>query len=499
MPNSLLTEAQRLHRSGELARADSIYQKILEADPNHAEALYFRGLLYCDAHREAESIQFFKRAIVSDPKLLNAYLKLTDSLKSMGLFDDAVENGRRALELAPDDPRAHNSLGVIQKDLGLLDEARSSFQRALKIDPTCAQALGNIAVLDRFEGKLDQALCSIDSAIALSFVTPKFHIDRSFILFDLERYRESFEEFEWRLKLPGFDHVSKYPYPVWKGEDLTGKRILVHAEQGLGDEILYSSSFKALLSIAKECVITCDARLIPIFERSFPKTILIPKAERNGRLAMPKSFEADLQIHAGSLMGIFRNSRETIGATSGYLKAEDGKISEWRERLTVSGKRKSCGISWRSSAQGANVEYALRARASLSIADLDPIFSSLDFDFINLQYGDCDRDLRDAFAKSKVRIKEWSDLNRWNDIDSLAALISALDMVITIPNVTSMIAGALAKECCVLYSYDEASNYPLIGNSYPYYPSWTCYRQEKRGEWRSAVERVAGDLGREIL
>ena len=190
-------------------------------------------------------------------------------------WDEAIACYESALQIDAANPKAHYNLGNVYKDLERLSDASACYRRALYIDPRLAEAHINLGVVLQQQGRLDDAIASHGRAIELrpDDAEARFHRALTWLLAgDLER---GWDEYEWRWR---YDTKPRdFAFPVWDGGDLFDKTILVYAEQGIGDEILFASCLPDVLRLASRCVVECDPRFLPLLARSFPLAEVVPR------------------------------------------------------------------------------------------------------------------------------------------------------------------------------------------------------------------------------
>ena len=236
-----------------------------------------------------------------------------------------------------------------------------------------------------------------------------------------------------------------------------------------------------LIATAGACVVECNARLVKLFARSFPKA-QVYAADTKGTTA---STMTDFEVSAGSLPQQFRRDTAAFPKHAGYLKVDTVRQIFWRDSRLLSEARVRIGIAWRGG--------TLRSRQylrSLSLPDLLPVLQTPDCAFIRLQHGDYADEIRNMRDQNRVdlRVPEFSVAN---DIDELAAMISALDLVITVDNTIANLSGALGVPVWVLLPFSAEWRYGLNAETMPWYPSARLFRQLRPRTWTPVIDRVA--------
>lgn len=283
------------------------------------------------------------------------------------------------------------------------------------------------------------------------------------------------------------------PCSTWNG-DLFDGTLLVTTEQGLGDEILVSSMFDDLVKLKQKSLIACDARLLPVFTRSFPT---LQFTDRRGDGLAQTAQSADCQKICGLDLGrFFRRRAEDFPARNRWLIPDSEKSRLIRNvlRKQFPGKRMT-GIAWRS------VRLQFGDAKTIPLVDLTPLLSEPNTVFISLQYGETRTELDDLRATTGFTIQSISDINNTHDIDSLLALIDALDDVVSSSNTTVHLAAALGKS---VYTLIPGTRYALWywgyeGSQTPWYPSMRIYRGPQRKSWHDLAADVAAERKQRIM
>ncbi|MEW6053336.1 MAG: hypothetical protein AB1552_06040 [Nitrospirota bacterium] len=318
--------------------------------------------------------------------------------------------------------------------------------------------------------------------------SPETHWNMSSVLLTSGNFVQGWKEFEWRLQEDEqFKHFNKLPYPIWDGSPLKGKNILIRDEQGIGDRIMFASCLSEVISQAELCIVETHKRLVPLFARSFPQSIIIERIEQATypmELPIP-----DMQIAIGSLAKFFLPDLASFSKIKAYLRPDSDKMEVWRNRYDSLGNNLKVGISWR----GGSTPYQTRKR-SIELEQWRILLTICDIDFINLQYGDCSKDIEDTKEKMKVIIHNWIDADPLKDLDNFAAQIAALDLVISIDNSTVHMAGALGVPVWTLLPFVPDWRWMLEREDSPWYPTMRLFRQPSPGDWESVIIKVREEL-----
>jgi tetratricopeptide (TPR) repeat protein len=471
---------------GKLEEAVASYHKALAIEPNFAAAHNNLGLAQRDLAKLEEAMASYHKALVIQPDFTEAHNNLGNALTERGKLDDAVASYTKALSINPDYVEAHNNLGNALRALGKLDEAVTSYRTALSLKPDFAEAHDHLGVVLKDLGKLDKAVTSFHKALAIKPDYPEAHLNLSIASHLQGKLKEGWEEYEWRLK--SIKSAARImPIEMWSGSSLQGKSILVYAEQGIGDEIMFASCIPDLLERSpSKLILECAPRLEELFARSFPRVQVHGKAKNMDLSWLGENVQPNYALPLGSLPKFFRNRVEDFPKRDAYLTPHPKLIENWKQRLASLKEGLKIGISWRG-----GTEANVIKRASIPLPEWRSLLS-MNASFINLQYGDVTKEIAKL---GDLHIHDWDDNNPLEDLDNQAALISCLDLVITIDNATVHMCGAVGTRTWALLEQVPDWRWPeAFGDSTPLYQSVRLYRQKRIMEWGDVMERVAQDL-----
>jgi tetratricopeptide (TPR) repeat protein len=475
------------HQMGRAGDEIAAYTRALRCEPSLLDARYNLGVAYLEKRCFDEAVGEFTRLIEQQPSYRGAYLRLGKALAGLACNDAAESAYRRALAADPNDADAHHDLGHLLYSRGEIAEAAVHFRAALAVRGDFAEALVNLGGCCTDQ---EEAVGYYDRALALRPDLPAAHHNRALALLGLGQLEEGWREWSWRVH----DSAGAYcravleRYPLWQGEDLRDKTILVHAEQGLGDEILFASCLPQLVMQARRVILQCDQRLAGLFQRSFPAVLVHggPRNEDLQRLAQYGTI--DCQCPAGTLPVYLRRRIEEFPADNAYLKADPLQVARWRARLAALGSAPKVGIVWRSS-----LRTALRNAGYTDLQQWHAVLQTPGVCFVNLQYGDCQDELQRVRDVLAVDIHGFDDLDLYNDLDGATALMAALDLIIAVGVSTYNFAAALGKPTWLLTP--PGRGWVNLGlDSIPWYPSLRLFQQARSGDWGALLKRIAGEL-----
>ena len=479
-----MTLGNTLDQMGDRDAALRELETVLEAAPEMAAAHYNLANVLTRAGKSGEAVDLYREALELEPGRAETHNNLGEAILELGEIENALDHYRQALEIDPNLAEAHNNLGNALARLGDMDAAKASYDRALEINPSYAAAHTNLGNLMADLARWDEAEACYRNAVACDPERPELHHNLSLLLLLRDRMEEGWAEYEWRWRSRNGANRRDFPQRPWQGEDLAGKTIMVWSEQGVGDEILFAGMVPALLQAAARVIVECDARLVPVFERSFPGATCVPRANSPDPRLLDKSI--DYQCAAGSLGRWLRPAADIH--TGAYLTADAAHRERLRQRYKGDGDNRLIGVTWNSK------NVSIGDKKSLPLSELIPLAGIPGVTLVDLQYGDTLAQ-RDAFAKETgVDILHDDGIDQMADLDAFCAQVAAMDVVVTVSNTTAHFAGALGLPTWVMVHSAPLPCWLLERDDSPWYPDVTLFRQTPGGTWAEVVEKITEKL-----
>jgi tetratricopeptide (TPR) repeat protein len=494
-------------KAGRLAEAEALYRQILAVEPRHAAAYSNLGEAYRVTNRLAEAVDVFQCALRLNPHLAEAHYNLGVTLVGLGRRDEALAAFQQALKIKPDYAEAHNNLGNVFKEQERWEEAGTAFRRALEIRPDYAPARNNLGNLlgdqDQFESaiaeyrraldldpnyaeawnnlgqtlvelrRFDEARAALDRALALrpNYAVATFNAAFLALLHgDFERGWPWYEARWARATKPA------YLQPMWDGGALDGKRVLIYAEQGLGDSIQFVRYAALVAACGGEVIIGCQLALERLFRTAIGVRSVISDANA--------PIEFDVQIPMLSQPMLFQTRHESIPREVPYLFADPAE--NWKSRIGQKGSRLRVGLAW-----SGGTQHRRNRKRSIPLRLLQPLWQLKDIEFFSLQLGPGAAQLAE-FPTAPI----FDHTRLLSDFADTAALMSELDLVISVDTAVAHLAGALGRPVWTLISYVPDWRWGLEGEETPWYPTMRLFRQPALDDWDSVIQRVKDELGR---
>ena len=486
-----------LREQAKLEEAIEAYHCALEINPKYSEAYNNLGVVLHQQERSVEATEAYRRAVEINPEYCQVYYNLGILFQEQENFDQAIEAYHRALEINPNYSEVCNNLGTVLQGKERFDQAVELYHHAVTINPKYCEGYNNLGIALLEQGRLEEAIEACKCALKIQPQFANAHSNLATILFLQGDFRNAWKEYEWRWECRGISfslNKRHFPQPLWDGSNLSRRTILVWAEQGIGDEIMFSSMLPNLLKMNPNVIVECDKRLVPLFQRSFPDVQFVPREDPTN----PKLLDTtiiDYQIPMGSLGQWLRVDEDAFLPTQeSYLQACPNKTRQMQKKYReLADDKLLVGISWKST----GIDKKRAHTKNVPLKYWIPILSRQDCYFISLQYGDIREDIEEHTSAFGCPIYVDEEIDSLGNLDDFAAQVSALDLIISTSNATVHVAGGLGKRVWVLLSSRPDWRWMLDRDDSPWYQTVRLFRQEKLGDLERMLQRVNFALGKD--
>jgi tetratricopeptide (TPR) repeat protein len=460
---------------GHFSLATQVFAKWAEATPNNPEPWTNLGLCLSRQRRLQEARSVLEHALEIRPDYLPAMNNLGEVYQELGEHDLQMKNCLQAVKQHPNSALAFNNLGSAFVELAMFEEAKQAFNNCLLRDPSSFEARFNLAKIASHSGNSQLALEYLETAKAENSGKNQRQFDMLDLQLGIEYLTCGRLKEGWTLYEKGFSSAipaslargpqRQFSVPFWGGQNLLpDERLMIWREQGVGDEIRFAALIPLLpQSVRNNLVLECDQRLVNLFARSMPEVRVRAESESKS--------DFDYHLPIGSLPRLLMNSVDVLRDAPPLLTPNPKDVEKFAGRLVEFKDRKLVGICWRS-----HQLSATRNKKYTVLEDWRDILSMPHTIFVNLQYGDCEHELKEAERQHGIRIPRWSDIDLKNDLEAVMAIMQNLDLVISPSTAVVPIAGSIG--CPTIF----------IGH-----PTWVMLGEKSRYPWFSSVHPVMVD------
>jgi tetratricopeptide (TPR) repeat protein len=476
-PVMLSNRGLALHALGRFEQALASYDRALAAGPRDPGTLVNRGITLYRLERFEAALASFDRALALSPNDASALSQRGAALRALERPAEALASIDRALTLRPHDAGAHSNRGSVLGRLGRLDEAQASFDRALALRPNDAGTFYNRGNVLRELGRHGAAQASYEQALALRPAYAEARYNRALGRLLAGDFEAGWADHEARWDTAEYRHARRaFTQPLWTGEDeLGGRTVLLHAEQGFGDTIQFCR-YAPLVAARGACVVL---EVAPPLQRlaqtlagvaaTVPRGAALPEFDRHcPLLTLPRAFATRL---------------DSIPSATPYLASPPRAVADWHGRLGP-WRRPRIGLAWSGRANHRNDH-----NRSMALADLRPLFE-IEATFVSLQ-----PQVRPGDEATIAGCGNLLDVRAaLRDFADTAALIGALDLVVSVDTAAAHLAGALARPVWVLLPFAPDWRWLLERSDSPWYPTARLFRQDRPGDWSGVVRQVRAAL-----
>ncbi|HEY9647172.1 MAG TPA: tetratricopeptide repeat protein, partial [Chroococcidiopsis sp.] len=462
---------------GQYDQAIHHYQATLDLQPDHAKAHYNLGNVHRFRNQAQPAIECYRRALAIDSGYADAIHNLGVCFQMQSQFEEAMAHYRHALTLKPDSAEIYNSIGSLLRLLGKLEESVAQIQQAIALKPNYVEAHTHLGLARYHQGQFDAAHAAYAQALRLAPHYPSARFNRSLLLLLLGDFVQGFAEYEWRWRRQDYRPRSFTP-PVWAGEDLSGKTILVYAEQGFGDTVQFVRYLPLVAQRGGRIVLECQKELVTLLQALPDVEQVIAKGE-----PLPPF---DCHVALLSLPHVLGTTLEDVPAPVPYLFPP--VPSPPLSLPATPTKPLRVGLVWAGNPLNPN-----DGDRSTQLQTLLPLLAVPGITFYSLQKGEKAEELRQLQAQQQALNVVDLDPQLQSFADTAAA-IAQLDLVITVDTAVAHVAGALGKPVWVLLCFVPDWRWLWQRDDSPWYPTARLFRQPRPGDWGSVCQQVAAAL-----
>ncbi len=473
------------HRAGRAGEAIEAYRAAVAENPTLAPAHFNLGQLLREQSDFAGAAEAFEAAASLRPQAGEAWVNLGICREQLGELDRALAGYLEAIRLDPGSAVAQFNAGNVLRKLGRLQAAAAAFAAAAAGAPDAAEVWLNLGNVQRELGQLAEAITSLERAEAIRPDWPEPRLNLALACLAAGRLDRGWAAYDARWLGSGLSPERGFPWPLWTGASLAGRRILVWREQGLGDEILFATCVPDLVALGAEVTLAVDPRLTGLYRRALPDVRVIDDGHWSDG-------PFDVHVPLGNLPGLLRRARSDFRSRWSYLVPAREQVALWADRLRSIGPGLRVGICWRSGLRTAD-----RRRYYAELEQWRPVLAVPGAVFVNLQYDECEAELAAAEAALGIRIHRWPQADLREDLESVAGLLWHLDVVISAPTAVTSLSGAVGTDT---WQLDPGTDWTVFGEDRsPWLPAIQLFRRQwGDSDWSGAVDAVAEALSRRV-
>lgn len=480
MPELWYNTGNVLQALGRHEEAEQSYREAVQLQPTYAEAHDHLGVVAAKQGKHAEAVAHYRRALAIRPDHATSHCNLAMSLKHLDQLDEAVASYRRALVINPHDTDVHVNLGVVLTKQKKFDEAVAHYRETLRLRPNDADAYNNLGMAFVEQKRFDEAVTYYSEALRLRSDYADAHFNLSLLFLLRGDFRSGWSEYRWRWQREGKPPRSFPPSP-WEGEDLLGKDVFLHTEQGLGDELFFLRFVPWLKQRgAGKITYLPTPKIASLLSRAKPVNKIAGPDETPGT--------DDFVFSIGDLPWLLGMERVDQIPPPLSLMPLPEKIEQIQARLASLGPPPYLGVTWRAGVK--NVTRGLYKEIPLE--DFAQTLCETPGTILALQRLPGKGEV-DAFSRQLQKpVHDLTALN--DDLEEMFALLSCIDEYIGVSNTNMHLRAAAGRTAHVLVSSPPEWRWMAEGLVSPWFPGFTLYRQQSCGDWRPALAALRQGL-----
>jgi len=467
--------------AGRFEKAEKFILSGLSKSPNTAESYYYLGLIYKASNNIHDAMASYQLALNCNPSFDLAWYNLGELFLSQEQYNLALQCFQKVIAISPDFEDAYLNLGESYSRQERFHEAIRYFKQLLSINSKNTDAMYNIGVAYNGLRCHQEAILYYEKVLSIDPGHIKSHYNKSFNHLSVGDYVHGFSEYEWRLKKhETYRSISEKP--MWQGNPIPSKTLLIYAEQGFGDCIQFIRFLPYIKKKAKRIILECQPELVRLFSQLNTVDAIIPRKDP----LPPHDFQASL-LSMGYLLNI---TLDHLPAKIPYLHANTPLPKEMAHCIDDHIKIK-IGFVW--GGTGSTLKKTDMGR-SLPLKSCQSLFDIAHFQWYSFQKGARTTELKQTPGEQLIDLGQY-----FKDFADTARAACEMDLIITVDTAMAHLAGALGLKVWTLLSYNADWRWLKDAANCPWYPGMTLFRQKKSGDWTSVLEQVRNTLLQEFL
>ena len=449
----------------------------------HLAHLFNEAVKLQNSGNPAQALTLYDQIIQDAPDVAQVHARRGEVLWALGQLDDSLKSFEVAISFQPREPDFHYSRGAVLQALGQLEEALIAYGWTLDANPQHLRALNNQAVTLRDLGRVEEAILSYDAILELAPSNPHFHIGRAMCLLLLGRLQEGWSDWEWRTEVFGPEGREPFGMPIWRGEALAGRRLLLQAEQGLGDTIQFSRYALVARDLGASVILQVHDRLKWLLQNLPGISVLSASAP-----APP----CDYRLRLMSMPERLGHQLGDIPFFADSIKAEEGRVASWRSRLGDVGFR--IGVAWQGEKTWAGVEKSADVGRSFPASLFADIGALPGVRLISLQKNEGVEQLNSLPFGMQIENLGPSFDGGPDAFRDTVAVMANLNLVITSDTALAHLAGTLSVPVWLALKSVPDWRWLLNRSDCPWYPTMRLFRQQRQGDWNGVFAAMNAEL-----
>ena len=496
--NAQYEQGLKLTKQGRHAEAIDCYQQALAASPSDPHVLFALGNTARTLGMAAPAETFYRQVLTIEPQRVEALINLANLLRASGQAVAARTLLEPALAQNPQSAELWLTLGSVLRDTGDADAAETHYRRALDLKPNYAAAGANLADMLAGKGDHDNALPLYDRALRQEPDNAQARLNRAILHLLMGNLKQGWRDYSARLSIPGKAPLCDHGLKPWTGDSLKNKRLLVTAEQGVGDQLMFAGLMRDLaaraLADGGSVILECEPRLVPLFARSFEDvSVHASRMETRGGVVraqygwLKSMGGANLAIEMGTLPRYLRGEIAKFPNPNAFLDADEIEILNWQRTLSSAAEGPFIGICWRSGnlASGRALNFAPLETWAAFVRDMPgtPVCA---------QYDATEEEIEKLCALSGKTVVVPAGIDQKQELDRACALMSALDAVVSAPTAVSWLSAGAGVPT---YKIERDAGWTSFGCGYePFAPSAHCMVPDRPGDWADSFRKTLAAL-----
>ncbi|MEQ8268381.1 MAG: tetratricopeptide repeat protein [Parvibaculum sp.] len=477
-----------LKRSDE---ATALLDRAAADAPDNEAYLFDLAALCATVKYNPAAKALYERLLALKPDKLGVLINLANVVEELGETQYAVDLLSRAIELYPAAPKAYGNLGKVLTGTSLFDDAMACYRRAIELDPKQSTVWTNLAALFEILGRHEEALEALRTSLDLEPESDAARWNLARALLTLGHIEAGWDMYGFGFACRQRQPYRPFPGFIWEGQDLTDKTIMVWREQGIGDDLIFSTCYADLIARAGHVIIETEKRLVPLYRRTFPEATVRAESWTSTGLGNYGAVDFDYTAPAGLVASQLRRGLDTFPARVHALVPDPARVAECRAWLDTLGPGPKIGIAWTS-----RKVDGIRALNYTKLADWKDLFATEGLSVVNLQYTDIGEEAEAFHRDFGLTLHRMPGLDLFSDLEGAAALSACLDAAVAPPSFPVVLAAALDVPT---FYYGIPRSWSKLGADHlPWFPAMRCYGLDQTTDRPKLVARITADIRAQV-